>query len=394
MRKRIMFRKYIAFLFTMLTVEMLGCIFANADSYDKIVEGKSYEMEDGTGFSRSNDTLASELCFGDSSLGSLYLQGDLETRNPIDKCDVYSTASELTISYHYNGKCQNTDNKEWHLCNSSSKKVADVPLDKSVDCGAVIVQSSSDRSSWNTVNRIYDVFDDNTLDLLSVYRISQNEIRTGLFFRVMVAYRLERTYAEDSVLFIPTSKEEYREILEEYVFYVTYSENAVHLYDLMTHEDVSEKNTVEKGFIVDKGGTYFDVSVKKDNESAVSVSDLSTFCKPGKYSIDIKSELGKSYTYSIEVTKGLEYQKLTPEVYDSGKNGEYDESGLISGDNCFGKTSLTEMKVAQSFGEEMKHTQKAVFNAYGVKGTFASLFLRVNIPYGSESNTIKMWVNS
>ena len=88
----------------------------------KKLEGTSFEMNDANGFIVSETSKSKQLCYGKRALGEVYLQGSIDEKSSFGDCTVYSTTSELSISYHYDGKTLQSDNKdEWNLFESDSK---------------------------------------------------------------------------------------------------------------------------------------------------------------------------------------------------------------------------------------------------------------------------------
>ncbi|MBR3046157.1 MAG: hypothetical protein IKH27_12450 [Oscillospiraceae bacterium] len=121
---------------------------------------------------------------------------------------------------------------------------------------------------------------------------------------------------------------EYKEILEKYEFYVTYSDNAVKLYDITSGKDISGKKSVEDGFIINKGGSSFDVTVTRNKEKASKVEDLTSIVKPGTYTIEISSQ--EQQQYAALTASGVPFSvRLSDEriffAYDADYKEEVDE---------------------------------------------------------------------
>ena len=352
----------------------------------KKLEGTSFEMNDANGFIVSETSKSKQLCYGKRALGEVYLQGSIDEKSSFGDCTVYSTTSELSISYHYDGKTLQSDNKdEWNLFESDSKSLNGIDLQKKMKKGAAVIQCSIDGKDWDNVCIETDVFGKNKTILNDLYKIDEYDIRFGLYYRVFVGYRVgKRTKAQKKLKFITDDTYEYKEIVEQYDFYVTYSQNAVILRDISSGKDISDKKETENGFIIDKGGTFFDVVVTKNNESPFEADDLISITQPGNYKIDITSETNKTYNYSIRVTKGLELTTLSPKVYDGGKKGKYDETNLVDDKTIYGKKSLTQIKIAQRHGKKIGKSKRGQFDSLGITGETVGVYLRLETPYDTD----------
>ena len=378
----------------MLVLSLLLLIFCDngfvaATGKSKKLDGISFEMNDASGFVISDNNKSKQLCYGKRVLGELYLQGSIDEKTSFDDCTIYSTTSELSISYHYDGKTLQSDNKdEWNLIESDSKSLNGIDLKKKMKKGAAVIQCSIDGKDWDNVCIETDVFGKNRTILNDLYRIDEYDIRFGLYYRVLVGYRVgKRTKAQKKLKFIPDDTYEYKEIVEQYDFYVTYSQNAVVLRDISSGKDISDKKETENGFIIDKGGTFFDVVVTRNNELPYEADDLISVTQPGNYKIDITSETNKTYSYSIKVTKGLELTQLSPKVYDGGKKGKYDETNLVSDKTIYGKKSLTQIKIAQRHGSKIGRSKRGQFESLGITGETVGpvgLYLRLETPYDTD----------
>ena len=369
----------IALTFAVVLFMIYGAIdVAFAENASKKVDGSSYEMADSTGFIISDSSKVKQLSYGKKSLGELYLQGFIADKLSYDGYTAYSTNQKLDISYHYDNTLQSDNKDEWNLVESDSKIMCGFDLSKKMNKGATIIQKSTNGKDWSTAAVTVDAFGKNRSALNGLYVIEESEIKSGIYYRVMIGYRIgKRTKTQKKLKVITDDVYEYKEILEKYEFYVTYSDNAVKLYDITSGKDISGKKFVEDGFIINKGGSSFDVTVSRNNEKASKVEDLTSIVKPGTYTIEISSQAEKSYSYSIEVTKGLEMNSLTPTVYDGGKKGKYEETDPVNGQTAYGKKSLTTLRIAQRYGKKIGESQKTQFHAFGITGDTACIYMNL-----------------
>lgn len=353
---------------------------------NKRITGVSYEMPGDNDFNWSESNRTNLLCYGKESIGALYFDDNdnIEKREDYSFYSAFSSDSELSLSYRYDGSLQSDNKDEWNLTESASKTLGEINLSSKMELGAIVVQSTSDGQNWGTDNIIVNAFEKNTL---SIAEISVSDLKQGKYYRVLIGYRLrKRTKAKSG--WFSSDEYEYKNFVEKYELYVSYSKNAVVLRDLNTGKDISGNSTVQDGFIVDKCGSSYSVSISKDGGASYSVDDLTTIAAPGKYRVNIQSKNNTSYTYSIEVTKGTEFAEAVPRIYDGGKKGEYTEDAAGNA-TSFGIRSLTTLKIGQPYGNHIGKSEKNQFDSYGIAGDKAGLFLRLKRPNAYEKWSIE-----
>ena len=229
-----------------------------------------------------------------------------------------------------------------------------------------------------------NVFHKAKSNIADFYTISDEEVRNGSYFRVSVAYRMEkRTETEKIIGFIPKDKFEYREFVEISEFYICYNANAVSLREIESGQKLSS-NSVYKGFIVDKCGTDIKVVIK-DNATVreETVSNLTSVIEPGSYKITTTTNLGKKYSSSITVTEGMNMSSVSPLIY---INDKYQLDSSSSKTIPFGMSSLTTLKLGYQFDARLTSDSVSGFKAYGITGDSLSLFLRIKDFSKSENN--------
>lgn len=373
-----MSRQRVVGVFTLVALLLLMTATAFAATGDYAVPGSSYELKDGSEYTIKNQTSKASLCYGAGSIGTLTLHGALPGTSEFNDVIAYGADGELTMSYSYNGAYHDQE-RGWYIESSDSKKVAGVSIDKKVNNGTVIVQKSENGSTWgDPVFVENNVFAKKSSGLTDFFTISENDVREGCYYRVLVAYRMARnTGSEKVVAFVKKDTYEYREFVEVYEFYVSYNKNPVKLVDIETGNDVSFASKVSKGFIVDTRDTAVDVAVRKDSGTTRHASNLDRFTDPGTYQITITTELGRTFSYSIKITEGLKMTAVSPQIHDGGKNGEYSESDPTVARTEYGLPSLTSLYIAQQHNTQMKKSVYNGFDAYGVSGETIGLYLKI-----------------
>ena len=162
-----------------------------------------------------------------NSFGTFSISGDLKSIGNKNGLPAYSVSSEsVNFYYTYDKSNLNVPDTEWHLIDDKTKKVDTVSLDQNILSGAIIVQSSKDGVNWITDVTMMDVFtgNDNLSD--SLYATKGIQLENGYYYRVMVAYKLQRKVGEGKILFVTTEEKEEKKVAEIYEFYTVSSDVA------------------------------------------------------------------------------------------------------------------------------------------------------------------------
>lgn len=345
------------------------------------VGGNSYELTDDAGFDITGKNKLDYLSYGKKSVGSLVVVGDFVENKFINGYTSFGAIGDIQLSYSYDGTYQSDNKESWNLCESSEKSVAGLSIDKKTDLGVVVVQKSYDGANWETVASVNDLFFTKKENNKNFYTISEDDLRKGTYYKVYVAYRMERkTGTEKTAYVFNTDVYEYKNFVESYAFFVGYDANAVKLLDLQDGSEVSSKQSVSKGFIIDKQNTNCNVTISKDGGYFNEVSNLMTINEPGNYNILITSLLGKEFKYEISVTEGYEVTCLKPSIYEGDDDWEYDINCTGKEAVSYGLGSLTTLKIAQQANSRISETKKGQFDAYGITGKSVSLLLHLVEP--------------
>ena len=193
-------------------------VYAKEDSI--AVNGKVFEFPEGTNYEFS---IAEES--DNDAFGTFAISGDLKSIDNKDGVSAYVVSSEnIIFNYSYNQSQLNIEETEWHLMEDKAKKIDEISLGENVSRGAIIVQSSMDGNNWITDVAMTDVFaaDSNSLD--AFYITKEIQLENGCYYRVIVAYGLQRVTGEKQILFFPTKETDKKRIIEIYEFYAISSE--------------------------------------------------------------------------------------------------------------------------------------------------------------------------
>lgn len=347
------------------------------------VEGQSYERTDGSSFDVNGNSSKNTLCYGRRALGSLEASGSINEQGTYGSWNAIGAYGEIALTYSYDGSYQTSNKEQWNLTTSNDKSVNGIDLGKKIEKGAIIVEKSSDGKQWETVSVQTNVFHKADSDIPSFYTISDADVRAGTWFRVTLAYRMQRkTGTEHTLGIFPTDIYAYREFVEIREFYVCYNKDPITLRDIETGAAVSN-GQITKGLLVDLSGTAVNVTIK-ETETGVerAIADLTSIIDPGNYQITATTHLGKTFTHRVNVSEGMELTAVSPRIV----NGEKYELEATSGNVPFGMRSLTTLKIGHKENSRVATGTVSGFDAYGITGDRVSLFLRIRDFSNAEKN--------
>lgn len=380
-RKRLYIRYFSILLSILILLPFLNNVAYAADG-NYVIDGDSYELNDASGFNTSSQKAKAQLCYGAGSIGELVLSGSINEKTTHNKWDAIGATGAVSLTYTYNGAYQ-TDNKDkWNFSSSSGKSINGNEIGQKIEKGAIVVEQSQDGKAWSTVFVKTNVFHKATTNIADFYTISEADVRAGGYFRVSVAYRMEkRTETEKIIGFIPNDKFAYREFIEISEFYICYNANAIVLREIESGQKLGASST-RKGFIVDKCGTDINVVIKETaTGKEKNVSDPTSIIEPGSYKITTTTNLGKKYYSSITVTEGMNMSSVSPVIY---SNDKYQIDPNSSESVPFGTSSLTTLKIGHQFDSRITSNSKNGIKAYGITGESVSIYLRIKDFSNSE----------
>ena len=204
---------------------IIGCLWPlTMKTYAKetsiAAKGSMYEFASNAHYEFSSATASNGNFFG-----TFTLSGDLKSINNKDGLPAYSVSSKcVDFYYSYNQSKLNVSETEWHLIDDKTKKVDTISLDKNILSGAIIIQSSKDGVNWITDVIKTDVFTADSNLSASLYTTKGIQLENGCYYRVIIAYELQRKVGEGKILFVTTEEKKEKKVAEVYEFYVVSSE--------------------------------------------------------------------------------------------------------------------------------------------------------------------------
>lgn len=230
---------------TSIIMIMIGTFTINSlDTYaaegKEILTGKTYELGEKDEYEINK---AEEI---PDNASRFYLKGNISevsTKNGFVSYAVDSGNLKIMVDKEF-GTALFTPKKEqdWHVITDKSKIVDSTKLTENIGSGAVVIQTSKDGKTWINVDTETDIY--NKMDTLNestingeqinaFYETTNVQITTGCYYRIIVAYKLERTEDPSKVLFVEIKNTEKKGRLEIYEFYA-YNPNVNQVEELDT----------------------------------------------------------------------------------------------------------------------------------------------------------------
>ena len=258
-----------ALLSCVLLLSSLGTVSFAAESKES-VSGTVYEFEENSNY----DLSASKNKYDVSSTntyGSFSITANIEKKSSQNGVPSYVVDSgNIEIQYSYTDAILNAPKDEWHLVQDKTNKLNNVALNEKILNGVFLVQTSKDRTNWITVSESENVFTSTSSTTATLYTTQDIEVINGCYYRVIVAYKLEKLKKEDSFLWWDTSDYEYKKIAEVYEFYACASTTGQNTYDpntTFTWDNDKVLVLVDQfdGYFgekpIEKGDPHYDISI-------------------------------------------------------------------------------------------------------------------------------------
>lgn len=354
-------------------------VFANTNEYTMYYPSpKVYELDNDSTYKRTESCIVSgKTSYGKKSIGQAYVKGDIFDTSEFNNIEAYQLKSGVTIGYDYDNSYEIQENAidwpddedSWFIHSDSEKKIASWNLSGKMKSGAVLVLTSTDGINYEVEAEKTDYFDNFKTSNNTFLELSKDEIKDGVYVKILVAYRMKIRTKDN---FVGDEYDEYKYI-EEYDFYLSYEKQPIVLYNIDDHREITTGSTVNTGFQIDFDGYGGVVNVKTPNGTTVKAKDLQTFSDEGTYVITTQTSMGTTYSSTIEVSSGLRYALALPEVYEmaDSKGYEVDSKYKINSNAVFGTKSHTKLKI----GSDCNVGKKSGFDAYGTLGDSLTIYL-------------------
>lgn len=247
---------------------MMNIISVYAEEKKEVLSGKTYEFGEGDSYA-----LGSEDSINDTA-SRMYLNGDFSNTTSKDGFVSYAVKSgnlKIMVDDQYAMELLNTEKpQDWHVVSDKTKTVDATKLSEKINSGAIIVQTSKDGKTW--INAITETDFNNHLNGINVQEVSGEErksfyetsnvqLTNGCYYRILVAYKMEREVDPSKVLFVTVDNKEEKKCLEVYQFYAY--DSSVNQTESLSTKDAYEFGTVYR--VDDQDGFENPESIKSND---------------------------------------------------------------------------------------------------------------------------------
>lgn len=207
----------------MLVLALSLCIpSAAAKEASFNISGVIHSFDEDAHYELSSSTVST-----DNSFGTLTLNGNMKESGTTNNIKTFIVNSGLfSISYTFNSSKLNVPSTSWHIVEDKTKSVNSYKLNDDILSGAILVQSSRDGSSWQTDKTITDVFTEDSVLKEPLFEANDIQLSNGCYYRILVAYKMEKQLDSSKVLFFNKENFEYKKIAEVYEFYACSGETS------------------------------------------------------------------------------------------------------------------------------------------------------------------------
>ena len=200
--------------FVMLFCCKLGSTVAYASKTSLSVPAKVYDLD-----KDSHYVIGEASPSTSSAIGTLSIKGVVKVSDEMNSFPAYEVCDgNAAFAYRISSSILNCAEDEWHLIKDKTKKVNGLTLDSNVLSGALILQTSLDGVIWTEDILMSDIFAEDA-DTDEFYTTKDVQLQNGCYYRVIVAYKMERRTEDSKILFVTTENYEYKQVAEVYEFY-------------------------------------------------------------------------------------------------------------------------------------------------------------------------------
>lgn len=179
------------------------------------VTGSIHKLAEDSHYEISSTTKTNERAFG-----TLSLSGDMRENGSMGIYKKYTVnQGNFSISYSFNASALNATATTWHIVEDKTKQVNDMKLEQNIMTGALIIQSSRDGKLWQTDVTLTNVFTKDSALKDTVFTSNDIQLQNGCYYRVIVAYKMEKQVESTKILGFDKENFEYKKIAEVYEFY-------------------------------------------------------------------------------------------------------------------------------------------------------------------------------
>ena len=210
-----------------------------AQNEETIISARTYEFDVSNNYNFSSATEASTMSYGRKQMGALTISGNITDTSTFKNKTAYGVGDDsvISFSYSYDGAYQTSTKEDWNLRSDSGTKVDEFDLSGSIDKGVLLVQTSSDGTTWvNAVNPITNFYASNPLGKTNFYTTDGSDVAQGKFYRVILAYKTGKYLRYDGWWIFGSEVWEEKRHVEVYEFYLVVNSGTISVLNLAVDE--------------------------------------------------------------------------------------------------------------------------------------------------------------
>ena len=203
-----------AIAFVLLISCMLGSTVAYASNTSLPISANIYDLD-----KDSHYVIGEASPSKSAAIGTLFINGDVRTSSEVNSFSAYEVSNgNASFTYTISSGVLERAEEEWHIIDDKTKKVNGLTLDKDILSGALILQTSLDGINWTEDVLMSDIFSEES-NTDGFYTTKDVQLQNGCYYRIIIAYRMERRLEDSKILFVTTKNYEYKQVAEVYEFY-------------------------------------------------------------------------------------------------------------------------------------------------------------------------------
>ena len=293
-----------------------------AEGNKYILDPVAFEVPIQNRFLISDEYIVKTFTHEETPLGEFSITGDIAAVKETIGIPAYVSSGTVEMHFTYDAELQSEDPERWNLCSSRARNISDIMLKEDIAQGALIIQKSDDGENWENASDPYYDFLKKEKDNLIVYEVNEQERIAGTYYRIVLAYQVEQLsekHADFSIagvdlpIDVPVwsnDKFEYLCCTQIYKFYVCSEESPVILRDVISGKDISDQDTVNAGFQIDKRASGAYVNIEYNGERIEDIPSYEAFYDPGDYIVEIETNIKATYQYHITVEEGIAFETI------------------------------------------------------------------------------------
>ena len=209
-----------------------------------MIPGKVFRFGEKESYPVSASGEYEEVVAGKNTYGYFSINGKIVAEGEINGIPSFGVdGGQVSIYYSYINNLRTGENNKWHIVKDTGKTIDNIKLQKEINKGTIILQTSVDGENWVPVVKLANAFAGSPIQWKPFYVTKGIQLMNGYYYRAIVAYKEGRQIGQDEFLFVKTDKNEYRKFAELYEFY---------LYD--TNSEKEENiNSVSRGELTRTG---------------------------------------------------------------------------------------------------------------------------------------------